>query len=135
MGRLAVMMSTDDLDGPMSPHFGKAEWIMVVEVPSGVAEFARNEGFNGGSAADLLISRGCTDVILADIGKGALARLQAANIRAWAAPGPVTGNEALQLFAEGHLSPVPTARTATRHGHGCCCASSGDTRASAHCRG
>ena len=133
MGRLAMMMATDDLDGPMSPHFGKAEWIMIVEVPSGTAEFARNEGFNGRSAADLVLRRGCTDVILLDIGDGALRHLQAANIRAWIAPGPVTGNEALWLFAEGHLSPAPAARTATQHRQGCCCAGSDAGHASTRC--
>ncbi len=135
MGRLAVMMSTDDLDGPMSPHFGKAEWIMVVEVPSGMAEFARNEGLNGASAADLLIGCGCTDVILVDVGEGALGHLQAAHIRVWAAPGPVAGNEALRMFADGKLAPVPAVRSAKRQGagRGCCCSGNATSQAAGCC--
>lgn len=61
MAKLAVMMSCNEPDGAMSLHFGKAEWVMVVDPASRTAEFARNEGLNGRSAADLLICRGCTE--------------------------------------------------------------------------
>jgi predicted Fe-Mo cluster-binding NifX family protein len=79
---------------------------------------------NGKCAAEIVIRQGCTDVILIDIGDGALGHLQAARIRAWAAGAPVAGDEALRIFAEGQLSAVPAARAAARHGggHGCCCA-------------
>jgi predicted Fe-Mo cluster-binding NifX family protein len=110
--------------GTMSSHFGKAEWIMVADTENPVSTFEKNEGLNGKCAVEIVIRQGCTDVILADIGDGALGHLQAAHIRVWAAPEPVAGDEALRMFREGQLPPVPTARTATRHGegHGCCCA-------------
>jgi len=119
----------------MSLHFGKAEWVMVVDPASRTAEFAKNEGLNGSSAADLLIRRGCTDLILVDIGDGALARLQAANIRVWAVPSRVTGSEALCLFAEGKIPRVPvTPATASRgQGRGCCCAGHGGSEAATGC--
>ncbi len=137
MAKLAVMMSSNEADGAMSLHFGKAEWVMVVDPASRTAEFARNEGLNGRSAADLLICRGCTDVILADIGGGALARLQAANIRAWAVPGRVTGSKALCLFAEGKIPRVPAAPAAASRGQGrgCCCAGQGGSEADTGCCG
>ena len=59
---------------------------------------------NGKSAVEIVIHQGCTDVILTDIGDGALGHLQAAHIRAWAAPGPVAGDEALRMFGEGQLT-------------------------------
>jgi predicted Fe-Mo cluster-binding NifX family protein len=84
-----------------------------------------------------VIRQGCTDVIVADIGDGALGHLQAAHIRAWAAPEPVTGNEALRMFSEGQLPPVPATRAATRHGEGlgCCCANRADSEAPSRCHG
>lgn len=131
------MMSCDQADGAMSLHFGKAKWVMVVDPASRTAEFARNEGLNGRSVADLLIRRGCTDVILVDIGDGALAGLQAANIRAWAVPGRVTGSEALGLFAEGKIPRVPAAPAAAGagQGRGCCCAGHGGSEAATGCCG
>jgi predicted Fe-Mo cluster-binding NifX family protein len=133
MAKLAVMMSSNETDGAMSLHFGKAEWVMVVDPASRTAEFARNEGLNGRSAADLLICRGCTDLMLVGIGDGALARLQAANIRVWAVPSRVTGSEALCMFAEGKIPRVPaTPAAASRgQGHGCCCGGQGGSHAAA----
>jgi vitamin-K-epoxide reductase (warfarin-sensitive) len=92
----------------------------------------KNEVLNGKCASENVIRQGCTDVIVADIGDGALGHLQAAHIRTWAAPEPVTGNEALRMLREGQLPPVPAARAATRHGeaHGCCCANRAVSEAS-----
>jgi predicted Fe-Mo cluster-binding NifX family protein len=80
---------------------------------------------------------GCTDVILADIGDGALGHLQAAHIHAWAVPAPVAGNEALRIFGEGQLPPVPPARAAARQGahHGGCCSRPAGGEAAVCCGG
>ncbi len=137
MGKVAVMMEADRADGPMSSHFGKAEWIMIAGTECGVPEFARNDGLNGKSAADLLIRHGCTDAILVDIGEGALRHLQAAKIQVWAAPGPVAGHEALRMLGEGQLDPVAAACVTTERseGHGCCCARHGASATSTPCCG
>lgn len=123
MAKIGVMMSADRADEVMSPHFGKAEWIMVTDTESGICEFVKNEALNGKGAVEIVIRLGCADVILADIGDGALGHLQAAQVRAWAVPSPVAGNEALRIFGDGQLSPVPPARAAARQGahHGGCC--------------
>ncbi len=128
MSKVGVMMSVDRIEGRMSSHFGKAKWFMAVDTENGVPEFVRNEGLNGRSAAGIALHKGCTDVILADIGDGALRHLQAAKINVWAVPGLVTGSEALRLFAQGQLAPVPASRSPERHGKqhgGCCCGHSG----------
>jgi predicted Fe-Mo cluster-binding NifX family protein len=137
MSKIGVMMSADRADGQMSAHFGNAEWIMVAETGNQTLAFVKNDGLNGKSAAEIVISQGCTDVILIDIGDGALGHLQAAHINAWVVPALVAGGEALQMFKEGQLAPVPTTQTATRHGegHGCCCANRTGSEASSCCRG
>ena len=137
MSKVGVMMSMDRADAPMSTHFGKAEWIMVAETENRTLSFVKNEGLNGKSAVEIVICQGCTDVIVTDIGDGALGHLQAAQIRVWAAPAPVAGDEELRMFREGQLPPVPTARTATRdgEGHGCCCAKQDGSEVAACCRG
>jgi predicted Fe-Mo cluster-binding NifX family protein len=136
MSKVGVMMSADCADGPMSSHFGKAEWILIADTENPGLDFVKNDGLNGKSAVAIVIGAGCTDVILADIGDGALGHLQAAQIRAWAAPALVAGDEALRMFREGQLHPVPAAHAATRvgGGHGCCCATRDGSEASTCCR-
>ena len=125
MSKVGVMMSVDRPDGLMSSHFGKAKWFMVADTENGTPAFIRNEGLNGRCAAEIAVREGCTDVILVDIGDGALKHLQQANIRAWAVPGTVIESDALRLLAEGSLMPVPAVRAGERHGeqHGGCCSS------------
>ncbi len=136
MSKIGVMMSADRVDSRISSHFGKAEWVMIADAENRVPEFVKNEGLNGKSAVEIVIHQGCTDVILADIGDGALGQLQAAHIRAWAVPEPIAGGEALQMFREGQLRLAPPARAATRQGgsHGCCCANRGVSEAPSCCR-
>jgi predicted Fe-Mo cluster-binding NifX family protein len=137
MSKIGVMMSADRVDEKMSSHFGKAEWIMVADTENPVLEFVRNIGLNGKNVVEIVIRQGCTDVILTDIGDGALGHLQAAHIRAWAAPQPVAGSEALRMFREGQLPPVPSVRTTTKQDmrHGCCCSSQAGSEGAACCRG
>ena len=136
MSRIAVMMTTDQIDGAMSTHFGKAPWAMLVDGPEGTPEFVKNEAANGSGAVGLLIGSGCTDAILVDIGDGALQRLQGAKIGAWAAPGPVPGREALRMFAAGALQQVPAVATTKERGkhQGCCCGGHG-AQSSTRCCG
>ena len=137
MSKIGVMMSADRADGQMSSHFGKAEWIMVSGAENAVPVFVKNEGLNGRCAAEIVIGQGCTDVILADIGDGALGHVQAAGIRVWASPERVAGDDALRMFRQEQLSPVPAARTETGHGarHGSCCGGHGVSEASSCCGG
>jgi len=127
MARLAVLMSSNNLEGTMSLHFGKAEWVMIVDPPSRIADFVQNQGSNGSGTADLLMRRGCTDVIVVDIGDRALARLQSANIRVWAVPGQITGGEALCRFAEGGIPRITGVPENAGHSQrrGCCCCGEG----------
>src|ERR1035441_8160256 len=80
MSKVGVMMSADCADGPMSSHFGKAEWILIADTENPGLDFVKNDELNGKSAVAIVIGAGCTDVILADIGDGALGHLQAAQI-------------------------------------------------------
>jgi predicted Fe-Mo cluster-binding NifX family protein len=140
MSKIGVMMSADRADAQMSSHFGKAEWIMVTNTDNPVPAFIKNVGQKGKSAVEIVLSQGCTDVILADIGDGALGHLQAAHIRAWAVPTLVAGDKALDMFRNGQLPAVPSARSAMREGaggrhSGCCCSNRGGAETSSCCQG
>lgn len=123
MAKVGLMMSVDKADGRMSAHFGKAQWIMIADSENKVPRFVKNEVLNGRGTVDIVVQHGCTDVVLVDIGDGALGHLRAANICVWVAPGPVSGNEALRMFTEGQLAPLSAVSVATERGghHGRCC--------------
>jgi predicted Fe-Mo cluster-binding NifX family protein len=108
MSKVAVMMSENRVEGQMSSHFGKAKWVMFVDTDNPVPTFQKNEAQNGKGAVAIVLKQECTDVILADIGDGALGHLQAAHIHTLATPAPIAGDEALRMFKEGQLHPVPT---------------------------
>ena len=136
MSKIGVMMSAHAVDEKMSSHFGKAEWVMVADTESSTIGFEKNDALNGKSAVEIVIRAGCTDVILTDIGDGALRHLQAASIRSWVVPEPVSGSEAFRMFGEGLLTLLPAARLATNQGaRASCCCSSGSGSAAASCCG
>ncbi len=133
MSKIGVMMSADRAEEQISAHFGKAEWIMVAGTESPVPVFVKNEGMNGKGAVEIAIRNGFTDMIFTEIGNGAFGHLHAANIRGWVAPENITGQQALELFAQSKLQPA-SAATKQGGGHGCCC-SSGEGGHGGCCRG
>jgi len=133
MSKIGVMMSADRADEQMSAHFGKAEWIMVAGTENQAPEFVKNEGMNGKSAVEIAIRSGFTDMIFTEIGNGAYGHLHAANIRGWVAPEHITGEQALQMFAQSKLQPA-NAATKQGGGHGCCCSSADGAKSGGSCR-
>lgn len=124
MRKIGVMMAGNAADGPMSGHFGKAEWMMTVD-ENGAQEFFENTGKNGHSALMLAQANACTELIFAEIGPGALQGLLRAGIRGWQAPVGLTGSEAVLQYARGQLQPVKMAAQA-HHGEGGCCSGHGE---------
>jgi predicted Fe-Mo cluster-binding NifX family protein len=120
MGKIAVAMSSESASAPLSEHFGKAEWIMLVD-EQGVQSFMQNEGSNGRGTAEILLQNGCTDAIFTGIGGGALVTLKAAGIKGWAATKGVSGERALELFARHALRAVEVPIGHKESGGGCCC--------------
>ena len=130
-------MSENRAEAQMSSHFGKAEWIMIEDSEDPDCAFEKNVALNGKGAAEIAIRQGCADLILVDIGDGALGHLQRAHIRAWTAPEPMDGDQALRLFKLGKLLPVPPVLASHKEGRGqgCCCGHHKGAEASACCHG
>jgi predicted Fe-Mo cluster-binding NifX family protein len=125
------MMSENRVDGQMSGHFGKAEWVMAADTNSGTLVFLQNEAAQGKSIAELVASQNCTDAIFSEIGNGALGHLKAANIRGWMAPRHISGKQALEMFQHQQLQP---ATAADGHaGNGCCCANKTGSQTASCC--
>lgn len=103
MSKIALMTLFKREDSTLSPHFGKAKWVMIVDLEGGVPTFVQNTGLNGRAVAEILAAHGCTDVVFSGIGAGALRHLQAANIRGWIASGDVPVTDLIERLRQGEL--------------------------------
>ncbi len=112
-------------DSVLSPHFGKAKWVMIRD-DSGKVTFVQNTGLSGGAVVNILQHHGCTEAVFAEIGPGAFRHLQQAGIRGWLGPANVPIAELLARLSRGELPAAkgptsPKARTGhSEHaGSGC----------------
>jgi predicted Fe-Mo cluster-binding NifX family protein len=127
MSKIACTVLLDRDTSPLSPHFGKAKWVMISDPETGATEFEQNHGLNGRAIVDILVRHQCTDAIFAEIGPGALAHLRQGRINAWFAPQNVPASEIIQKFRRGELTRAlaPSPGHGGHHGssaepHGCC---------------
>lgn len=134
MSKIAFTALLNRPDSVLSPHFGKAKWILIRD-EAGNAAFEQNTELNGRAVVEILRRAGCTDVISAEMGEGASRHLQQAGIRAWAGPHDVAAPKLAEMLARGELSPLAAkphehagccshrAQAEPGHGHkgGCCC--------------
>lgn len=103
-------------DSPLSPHFGKAKWLMVLDSDSQQSHFIQNAVLEGRSIVQLLRQEGCSEVVFSHIGKGALRQLKQAGIAAWYAPSDVPVPRLLEMLNAGQLrlARQPNSRTGNR---------------------
>lgn len=123
MSAIGFMTLLNKEDSVLSPHFGMAKWLMIVDKDTGKSTFVRNEHLNGRSVVDLLIANRCSDVVFNEIGFGALRHLQNAKIGAWFAPADAPVPQLLEMFRQGKLEKAREPREGhAQHGNGghCC---------------
>lgn len=132
MRKIALMTLLNREDSSLSPHFGKAKWIMIRDLEHGPSRFLQNHGLNGKSVVEQLQAEHCTDVICSEVGMGAVENLQRAQIRGWLAPAGVAAPLLVEMLAAGSLQPVSATHahgadgcqhpSGEKHsGGGCCC--------------
>ena len=118
MRRIAFTTLLNRDDSKLSPHFGKAKWVMIADENGGAPAFIQNTGLNGRAVVGILAAHGCTDVVFTGIGGGALRYLRAARITGWTASGDVPAPDLLESFRRGEL-PRALAPSEGQEGHGC----------------
>ena len=116
MSKIALMTLLSREESNLSPHFGKAKWILVHDTEQATSHFVQNKELNGMSVVQHLLNEGCSDVICSEIGDGAIKHLHEANIRGWLAPANVPAPRLLEMLTEGTLQPVHATK---EHGGNC----------------
>lgn len=102
MRRIALAVLLNRPNSVLSPHFGKAKWIMIRE-EDGRASFEQNTSLNGRAVVDLMVGKGCTDAVFTHIGSGAFAHLEKSGIKGWIGPANVAVPEVLEALSRGEL--------------------------------
>ena len=128
MSKVAVMMSENQVKAQMSPHFGKAEWVMVADTESHTLAFLKKEASNGKSVVEMIAGQNCTDAIFSEIGNGALGHLKAEGIRSWVAPANISGQQALEMFEHLRLQAADPSSA-----HACCGSKHAGSKATTCC--
>lgn len=109
------------LESPVSSHFGSAPLFVIVDTESKACRAVPNRTHSHGHGAcqplASLSGEAIDGVVVGGIGMGALAKLQAANIRVYQASVATVG-AALAAFAGGVLQEATPATACTHHGHG-----------------
>jgi predicted Fe-Mo cluster-binding NifX family protein len=112
-------------DSALSPHFGKAKWILIRD-NSGKITFEQNKALNGRAVVEIMAKHSCTDAVFTHIGPGAFLHLEEAGIRGWIGPAATPVPQLIECFSRGELqrvqAPEPAANTTdqgTPGEHGC----------------
>ena len=109
------------LDSKLSGHFGSAPHFMIVDTATGACRTVPNANHaHGHGMCQPLASLAGQQIeaaVVGGIGAGALAKLQAAGIRAFKASG-TSAREACDAFAGGTLAEITPAMACRHHGPG-----------------
>jgi predicted Fe-Mo cluster-binding NifX family protein len=106
--------TTDDrrLLSPLSPHFGRAPFLTIVDLVTGDVESVRNAQHHSGHGHCGLATRvrehGAEVVICAGLGQGALTSLTRAGVRVYLT-GEKHSGEAIGAFAAGRVEEASSA--------------------------
>ena len=128
---VALLQEEHGLDKPLSEHFGRALWFLVVRVIEGkiesfvCVENPRNERkpsdglfkfLVGADVAESLKSKGVTDVVAVNIGEIAFSILLRHSVVVWKGAGGVPARKIVEKLVEGELTRLkaPTREEAWR---------------------
>jgi predicted Fe-Mo cluster-binding NifX family protein len=103
MSKIAFTTLLDKPDSPLSPHFGKAKWLTILDTATNTMEYVRNTDFTGRSMVELLRKYCCEEVVFNGIGPGALRQLKKAGIAGWLAPADVPISQVSTMLLSGRL--------------------------------
>jgi predicted Fe-Mo cluster-binding NifX family protein len=115
--KIAVSATSEGLDAPSSPIFGRCRYLVLVETDTLDCESLPNpaisaSGGAGIQAAQYLAGQGIQAVVTGNVGPNAYQVLEAAGISTYLYEGPSV-REAVDAFAKGELAKAqgPSARS------------------------
>lgn len=121
--KIAISTSTDTIDGPSDPRFGRAAYYCLVDPETEEWEAFDNSavhaiGGAGVQAAQFVVEQGAGAAISGGFGPNAFAVLSAAGVQMFLAPAgeTLTGRELLARYQKGQLESPEAPTAPGRHG-------------------
>ncbi len=119
---ICVPIETDTgLTSPVCAHFGSAPAFMIVDTDTGdcraIANANQHHGHGMCMPLQSIQGEQIDAMVVGGIGMGALNKLNAANIRVYAATHATVG-EVVNAFKAGSLKPMQPGMACAHHGHG-----------------
>ncbi len=115
MSKTAFLTLLNRDDSVLSPHFGKAKWVAIVD-DSGRVEFEQNTVLNGRAVVEIVARHGCKDVVFTEVGPGAYRQLQNAGIRGWVGASGVPLPVLAENLRSGELPMAEEPASGDHHG-------------------
>lgn len=108
--KVAVSSLGPSLDDQVDPRFGRAQYLLIVDIESLETEAVKNEGAGAGGGAgiqtaQMVAGKGIEAVLTGNCGPNAYQILSAAGIKAYVGLSG-TVREAVESLKRGELSPV-----------------------------
>ena len=100
MAKIAFTVARNEDDTPLSPFFGKARWILVVDPATGRKSYFRNRGWTSEWACATVLAYAVDGLVCAYIDSAALRRLTEAGIDVRLASCARPVNELVAAFAQ-----------------------------------
>jgi predicted Fe-Mo cluster-binding NifX family protein len=119
--KLLITANAPELEAPVNPRFGRADYFVVVDAETLKWQAHPNPGVNaaggaGAQAAQFVAQQAPTAVISGDFGPNAYLALAAAEIRMYLLGPSQTVREAVANFSTGKLEEVHAPTGAGHHG-------------------
>jgi len=103
MSKIAFTTLLKKSDSTLSPHFGKAKWLMFLDTCSGSENLVRNTGLSARFVIETLVLEHCEDVVFSHIGPGALKELRKKKINGWYGPMDIPVPRLMEMLFRGQL--------------------------------
>jgi predicted Fe-Mo cluster-binding NifX family protein len=120
--KVCISASTNDLNAPIDPRFGRAQGFLLVDTETMAYEFVDNQaimasGGAGTQAAQLISDKGARAVLTGNVGPNAFNALTAAGIPIYVGLN-CSAREAVEKFRQGLLQPVSSPSVGAHAGMG-----------------
>lgn len=109
--KICISTTGSNLDAPVDPRFGRAQYFLIVETDSLQFEAIPNQGLSmargaGIASAQMITSTGVKTIITGNMGPNAFMVLQGSGIKIYGNVLGMTARQAIEEFKKGNLKEM-----------------------------
>ncbi len=109
--KICLSVSSPNLDSPIDPRFGRANYFLVTDQEGKKVEVINNPGIEamggaGITAAQAVASSGAKVIITGNVGPRAFAVLSSSGLKIFTGVAGISAREALKKYSQGELKEI-----------------------------